>query len=214
MNTFTSTKLLLLLPLLAGLLSGCGATILPPTSVEQPRAVYFLQHARHSSLLLTAADSSRMRYAYGDWAWYVEGREGLYSGARALLWPSRAALGRLSLPPGQDGELLEHVIGVGIDRAHCLRLEAELVDRLLAELDAQYRAGEVPPQFNATRNLHFVRHPRAYTLLHNSNQVTASWLRDLGVQVRGNPALGGWELNASSRDAAADADFTEGARCP
>lgn len=204
---------LLLLPLFAVLLAGCGAAIWPPAAVEEPRTVWLLQHARHSSLLLTTADSSRVRYAYGDWAWYVEQREGLYSGARALLWPSRAALGRLSLPPAQAGERLGRVIGVGIDHAHCLRLDANQVDRLLAELDAYYHASDLPPHFSATRNLYFVTYPRAYTLLHNSNQVTASWLRELGVQVRGSPALGHWELNASARDAAIDAAPTKGAGC-
>jgi len=214
MNSATPISLLLLVPLLAGLLAGCGATILPPTSVEQPRVVYLLQHARHSSLLLTAADSSRVRYAYGDWAWYVEEREGLASGARALLWPSRAALGRLPVPPLQDGEQLARVIGVGIDRAHCMQLEGRLVDHLLAELDAQYHASDLSPQFSATRNLHFVPHPRGYTLLHNSNHVTADWLRELGVQVRGNPALGGWEMGISVSEAAADAEPMLGVRCP
>lgn len=203
----------LLLPLFAVLLAGCGATIWPSTAVEQPRTVYLLQHARHSSLLLTAADRSRVRYAYGDWAWYVDEREGLYSGARALLWPSRAALGRLSLPPAQAGERLERVIGVGIDHAHCLQLEAAQVDRLLAELDAHYHASDLPPQFSATRNLHFVTDPRAYTLLHNSNHVTASWLRELGVQVSGSPALGSWELNTPAR-AAAGAVSAAVATCP
>lgn len=214
MNTCRSMKLLLLLPLLVGLLAGCGATILPPASVEQPRAVYLLQHARHSSLLLTAADSSRVRYAYGDWAWYVEEREGLASGARAVLWPSRAALGRLPLPSAQEGEQLAWVLGVGIDRAHCMQLEGRLVDQLLAELDAQYHASDLSPHFSAMRNLYFVTHPRGYTLLHNSNHVTASWLSSLGVRVRGSPALGGWEIGTSVSEAATDAEPTKGISCP
>lgn len=214
MNTCTPSTLLLLLPLLLGLLAGCGATVLPPASVEQPRVVYLLQHARHSSLLLTAADSSRVRYAYGDWAWYVEEREGLFSGARALVWPSRAALGRLPVPPLQDGEQLERVIGVGIDRAHCMQLEGGLVDQLLAELDAQYHASDLSPRFSATRNLYFVTHPRDYTLLHNSNHVTVSWLSSLGVQVHGSPALGRWEMGASASEAAADVEPMKGVICP
>ncbi|MFU8764065.1 MAG: hypothetical protein ACNA7T_06050 [Haliea sp.] len=202
----------MLLPLLVGLLAGCGATILPPDSVDQPRAVYLLLHARHSSLLLTTADSSRVRYAYGDWAWYVEEREGLLSGARALLWPSRAALGRLAVPPLEDDEQLERVIGVGIDRVNCLWLEASLVDRLLAELDAAYRAEELRSHFTPSRNLHFVTHRRAYTLLHNSNHVTMSWLRDLEVQIRGSPAFGRWQLGRSAHETAARAQ--SGATCP
>lgn len=197
MNISPSRTLLLLLPLLVGLLAGCGATILPPDSVGQPRAVYLLQHARHSSLLLTTADSSRVRYAYGDWAWYVEEREGLLSGAHALLWPSRAALGRLAVPPLEDGEQLERVVGVGIDRVNCFWLEAATVDRLLAQLGAEYCASAVPRQFSATRSLHFVEYPKPYTLLHNSNHVTASWLRELGVDVRGSPIFGSWHVSAA-----------------
>ena len=206
MNSATPISLLLLLPVFAAVLAGCGATVIAPSSVEQPRTVYLLQHARHSSLLLTAADSSRVRYAYGDWAWYVDEREGLASGARAVLWPSRAALGRLPLLPAQAGEQLARVIGVGIDRAHCMQLEARLVDRLLAELDAQYHASNLPPRFSVTRNLHFVSHPRGYTLLHNSNHVTARWLRELGAQVRGSPVFGGWQLYKPARDTTGYAD--------
>lgn len=187
-------KQLLPVPLVIALLAGCGATVLAPTAVQQPRLVYFLQHARHSTLLLTTADSSRIRYAYGDWAWYVEEKEGTLSGARALFWPSRSALGRAPLPPAQKGESLAQVIGVGVDRVHCLRLEADRVDGLLAELDADYRAGGEPPRFSATRGLYFVPHSRPYTLWHNSNQVTAGWLRALGADVRGSPALGAWEF--------------------
>lgn len=207
-------KLLLAMVLAILLLSGCAATVTPPAVVEQPRTVWLFQHARHSSLLLTAADNTRVRYAYGDWAWYVEEQEGLYSGARALLWPSRAALGRLALPPAQQGEQLARVIGVGIDRAHCMQLDGRLVDQLLAELDSRYRAANATSHFSSTRNLHFVPHPRAYTLLHNSNHVTAGWLRELGVQVSGSSALEEWSFAIAASGFAGSFDFTAGNMCP
>ena len=51
--------LLICLPLL--LVSGCSATISLPAQVAEPREVQLLLHGRHSSILLTAADHSRLR---------------------------------------------------------------------------------------------------------------------------------------------------------
>ena len=189
-------KSLLLLASLA-LLTGCGGVVIPlPADPVQTRSVILLQHARHSSLVLTRADASRVRYAYGDWAWYVEEDEGLLSGARALFWPSPAALGRAELPPAQTGEQLARVIGVGIDHAHLLSASPQAVDALLARLEQTYATRAAEPHYSATRALAFVPHAQPYHLWHNSNHVVAGWLRALGMQVRGSPLFGVWRVAA------------------
>ena len=88
----------LLLVVLVITLSGCGGTVTLPVQDADGREVALLQHARHSSLVLTRADHTRVRYAYGDWAWYVEQETGPISGVRALFLPSRSALGRAEQP--------------------------------------------------------------------------------------------------------------------
>lgn len=75
------------------LLAGCSATLQGPTGAAETRTVQLLEHGRHSSLLLTSSDATRVRYAYGDWAWYVEEDTGVISGGRALLRNSQAGLG-------------------------------------------------------------------------------------------------------------------------
>jgi len=40
----------------------------------------------------------------------------------------------------------------------------------------------------------FVPHPHNYTYFHNSNHVTAGWLRELGCDVRGPAVDSRWEV--------------------
>lgn len=195
-------KGLLLSALLLPLLSACTAEVRPPAEAQSPRTVHLLQHARHASLVLTAADHTRIRYAYGDWAWYVEGDEGLVSGARALFIPSQAGLGRRAFSPAGPGETLERQVGVGVDRAYHFKIEAAKVDRLIDSLEHEFHASQATPRFSAGRGLSFVPHPRPYTFGNNSNHMVAEWLRALGFEVKGNPAMGYWRVEGAEPDAA------------
>lgn len=185
----------LILPMLALLLSGCGATVVGPAQVEgAKRNVYLLEHGRHSSLLLTAADQTRLRYAYADWAWYVDDEAGLRTGFNAMLRQSRAALGRQRLPAAQPGERLASVVGVGIQETHIFEVEAKRVDALIDSLESLFYAHADAPHHSASRNLTFVEHPEPYTFSRNSNHRVADWLREVGVTVDGNPAVGRWQV--------------------
>jgi hypothetical protein len=87
--------------LLALCLSGCTTVVVPPARVAEPARVALLDHGRHASLVLKTAESGMVRYAYGDWDWYAQGTTGAIEGSAAVLWPTRAALGRRRLPgPG------------------------------------------------------------------------------------------------------------------
>lgn len=176
------------------LLAGCAATLRGPAESAEMRTVQLLEHGRHSSLLLTAADASRVRYAYGDWAWYVEEDTGALSGARALLRKSPAGLGRQRLGPAAPGRPLSSEIGIGIANTYRFDVPADRVDALIRLLDGKFEQSEQTPWFSDARQLHFIPHPRPYTLGYNSNHMVADWLRQLGVEVDGNPALGRWRL--------------------
>lgn len=213
-TTLGFMKRIILVALILLLGTACGATVTPPSPEQNGREVVLLQHARHSSLLLTRADRGRVRYAYGDWAWYVEGETGVISGARALFWPSRAGLGRAEFPPLRaqpvrpqpnspgvelPNERLEQLIGVGVDKAHYFSVSPRRVDTLLERLDGEYSASGEQPYFRAGRHLYFVPHERPYHLLHSSNPVVADWLRTLGLEVRGSPLLGIWNIAESGK---------------
>jgi hypothetical protein len=176
------------------LISGCAASLQGPTETPQSRTVHLLEHGRHSSLLLTAADNSRVRYAYGDWAWYVEEETGMAAGARALLRESPAGLGRQRLPPARSGRSIDQDVGLGIKRIYRFEVPADRVDALIQQLDAKFERSDSPPYFSEARQLNFVPHPRSYTFGYNSNHMVADWLQALDVEVNGNPAIGRWRL--------------------
>lgn len=191
-----STVFIALLLLL--LIGGCSAIISAPETLHQPREVQLLQHGRHSSLLLTAADQSRLRYSFGDWAWYVESDQSLASGSRALFKDSKGALGRQIVAATTAGENLAAKVGVGIGKAYLFQVEATQVDALLATLEQQFTASPSVPFYSAERHLSFVPHSRPYTFSYNSNHQVADWLRTLGLQVQGNPAWGNWRVKETA----------------
>lgn len=177
------------------LLIGCRAHLILPPPPEQPRSVILLDHGRHTSLLITDAAATPWRYAYGDWRWYVEGERGAGPATRALLRRSDAALGRRALVvPDEDGDWQPQV-GSLIVRMVAFDAEASRVDALLARLEAVFEAAEAAPVAVPHLQLDVVPHPVDYTLGHNSNHQVAEWLRALGVEVRGSPAVGRWRVS-------------------
>lgn len=178
-------------------LGGCGTTaITPPPRPLDPVPVFVLDHGRHTSLVLTAADGSLHRYAYGDWRYYAERDTGPWSALAALFWPTPGALGhrRLSGPP--TAEAVERQVRVAIRALHVLQVEQHRAQALHARLkgiieDSPQRL-EVPEV-----DLVFVPHPRDYSLAHNSNQAVADWLGELGCAVSRRPVLSGWRIEAA-----------------
>ena len=178
--------------MLAGSAVGCSATrIIPPDSVAEPAPVFVLEHSDSSSLVLSAADGSLHRYAYGDWAYYAERQTGSGTGLAALLWATPAGLGRRQLDGPATAASIYRQVRIDIDKLHTIEVERRQVERLRRQLDAL---------FDATANhypspdvdLVFVPHPLAYHLNHNSNHVVADWLVQLGCQVDSRPILSGW----------------------
>ncbi|MGM0703427.1 MAG: hypothetical protein ACQEUG_13645 [Pseudomonadota bacterium] len=179
---------------LLALLVGCAGRLVPPAEVIDPVDVYLLDHGRHASLVMPHHEGGVVRYSYGDWQWYVEGRRHLLSGTAAMLWPTAGALGRridegLELP-GQ----LSRLSPEGVVASHPLVVERSRAGALSRRLDARFAAsgpGVESPEFN----LVFVRDPRDYWLAHQSNLVVSGWLEELGVEVRGAPWLSRWHVN-------------------
>ncbi|MFY0990472.1 hypothetical protein [Halomonas sp. C05BenzN] len=178
------------------LLSGCAGRLSPPVAPVDPVEVYLLDHGRHASLVLPLARGGMVRYSYGEWGWYVEGRRHLLAGVAALLWPTASGLGRGLHEEIDSPAQLHRLAPEGLARVYPLQAESDRVAALRRRLDAHFREGGVAPTYSAEFDLEFVPYPRAYWLTHQSNLVTAQWLRRLGIEVRGIPWLSNWRLEA------------------
>lgn len=187
--------LLLIALAVAGPSLACSSTaIIPPTTAAEPQQVFLLDHGRHASLVLPAGDSVVVRYSYGDWRWYAQQREGVFRGSTAVLWPTRAALGRRELASVPDSVSVRRAVRVGIEHMYMITVDAGDVLTLRRELDSLFDAHAETRIYNSAYDLEFVHHPTPYWLLHNSNQVVAAWLKRLGCTVRGGAMLSNWRI--------------------
>ena len=177
------------------LLTGCGAVIVQKPPPEQTAVqVLLIDHGRHSSLVLPTSDQQSLRFSYGDWAFYAEGLTGPGHALKALIIPSRAALGRQQLTAAAEPSEIRRVLIVGIEDMIPLTVDAQRVQELTDRLNTLYQANQDTLAYRPELDLWFVQHPRRYTLRHNSNRVVADWLRELGLEVRGQPVLSRWQL--------------------
>lgn len=174
---------------------GCATVVTPPADVARPVRVLLLDHGRHASLVLPEG-GRLVRYAYGDWSWYALQRTGPGEAWRALFTASPAALGRRTLaPPPAAGAVLAQ-LRVGVERVHVLEVEQARAGELARRLDALFRAQAATRHYNRAYDLQFVRHPEPYRMSHNSNHVTAQWLRELGCDVSGAAMFSIWRIRA------------------
>lgn len=180
------------------LLAGCAGRLTPPEAPVSPVTVYLLDHGRHASLVLPRREGGMVRYSYGEWRWYVEAERHLLSGAAALLWPTESGLGRGVHETITTRGELTGLAPEGLVRVYPLVADEPRVVALKRRLDAHFEAPGVAPVYSEEFDLLFVPYPRAYWWTHQSNLVTARWLRSLGVEVRGIPWLSRWRLEGQS----------------
>ena len=181
----------------ATLLVGCATTIVPPELVERPRAVFVLDHGRHSSLVLPHRRGF-VRYAYGDWGWYAEVETGGMEAIRAVLLPSRGGLGRSVVEDAATRKGLCDRLRVGVEAIHEVKVEADRVIALRSTLEARHRANYASVKYNARYDLAFVEHPEPYAFWNNSNHKVAEWLEQLGCTVEGSSFWAWWQVKPPS----------------
>ena len=181
---------------LLALLTACAGTVTVPddTELEDPRPVFLLDHGRHASLVVTRADDSLIRYVYGDWRWYARQETGFFRIFPTLFARTQAALGRRELAGPPESDALRRQIRVVIQEIHPLSVPAALIDELIATLDARFEDALETLYYNRDYDLEFVHDPKPYTLGDNSNHVVAGWLRQLDIDVSGNPVFGRWRV--------------------
>jgi len=186
-----------LLVLMALVLAGCTATVKfpAPGAVDAPRPVFLVEHGWHTSLVLTREDESMVRYVYGDWRWYAEQETGALRVLPTLFARTQGALGRASLESPASERALRAQTRVVIDDVHAFEASASRVEALLERLDARFVAARDTRQHSAAYGLDFVHDDKPYTLWDNSNHVVVEWLRELDVEVTGNPLYGRWRIS-------------------
>lgn len=176
------------------LLTACTTKLSPPVSVTTPRSVYVLDHGHHTSLVLSDASGHYYRYAYGDWRYYALTETGPWSGLRALLTPTQAALGRREFTADGSVQNIIRAAGVTTERVIELQVEAERVDALHQQLEQIYQDNLPTRHRQPAHNFDFVKHPQPYTLRHNSNRMVADWLTQMDVTVSRRPTVTTWQL--------------------
>ena len=191
--------------------AGCSNTIVPPVNLQDPTSVYLIDYGRHSGLVLPHpgetkifpnADPPRyVEYAFGEWQWFALGREGPIDAIRALLVPSRGALGVRAV----EGSPREH------DQPGWFYVEAIpiLVERKTAYDLSKSLAGMWHEQheemvFNETNGLSFVPIEKRYSFFRNCNPVLAGWLKELDCEVRGTALFSDWRVATPERGAEAN----------
>ncbi len=189
-------RIALLLLLLSVLLTGCVGTVTRPDTdrIEQPRSAFLLDHGRHASLVLTREDDSLVRYLYGEWRWYALQDTGFFRVWPTLFFPTQAALGRKELTGPAGKHTIRRQIPVVIREIHELPAEADRIDELDRRLKQRFEDAIDTLHHNPDYDLRFVHDPVDYTVFYNSNHVVADWLRELGIEVRGNPIWGWWRV--------------------
>ncbi|MFP5387437.1 MAG: hypothetical protein ACLGHN_15270 [Bacteriovoracia bacterium] len=174
-------------------LFSCTTTIVCPKP-NNGVSVSIIDHGRHASLLMQANQDEMVRYAYGDWKYFALRETGLWSGARALLWPTQAGLGRKVLkgniedvsPQGPLNEVVEEVL--------TFKVEKKRADRFREEMEKIYWDNIKSKYDNEVYGLEFVHHPEPYSLASNSNLVLVQWLERLGCEGSDMTFLSKWEV--------------------
>ncbi len=156
--------------------------------------MFVLDHGRHASLILPAGDGGSVRYSYGDWQYYAQVETGTSEASAALLWPTRAGLGRRQLQGPSTSASVRGQVGVWIEGLYEVIVDAGRIEAVRARLDSIYEANLETRIYNAAYDLEFVHHPRAYWALHNSNEAVAVWLKQLGCRVRRPVLFSNWTV--------------------
>jgi hypothetical protein len=169
--------------LLALPLAGCSWTVKNSSQVPDPVSIYLTDYGRHTSLIMPVSDSMLVEYAFGDWDWFAANQNDSFSGVRALTFSRGSTLGRRFYVNTDDLNELRRLSNA--KRLARLTAPRERVKRLTDRLDRAYMKHIETWRFNELTHLDHVRSDRHYWGLDNCNQLTATWLRELGLEVSG-----------------------------
>ncbi len=174
------------------LLTACATTLTCPPVDGPTRAVFVLDHGRHTSLVIENDRGFLHRYAYGERRWYAEMDVGFWRALGAGFTNTDAVRGRRELRTQPNERGLLRALRVGVESLHGFRVEAERADALIHELDGIFLEGMDAVVYNDRYGLEFAPHPRPYTVWYNSNHMIADWMEDLGCTATGSAMRANW----------------------
>lgn len=179
-----------LLLVLAGALTGCGFTVTPPLSPEDPVTVFVAHEGIHTSLLIPRDNGTVAQFSFSRWDWAALDEDEFYRAPFAVLTPGTGTLGTRDLPGPATYESLvarDELVKTHppLDALYPIEVSAVDCRRTLDMLDARWHSAQATATFNKKRNLCYVQDAANYSLAHTCNNETASWLRELGCKVTG-----------------------------
>ncbi len=154
--------------------------------------VYLTAYALHTRLALPDPDApdAMIEYGFGDWRYYALGSKGPWNGFRALFFSRAAAMSRRRLSYDEDPVLFAR--NAWGERSVRILVERERADALRERLEGAWdslgREG-ADSVFRPGSGVALRKSGEAYGLFRNSNHRSASWLRELGNEVRGPTVL-------------------------
>jgi hypothetical protein len=164
--------------------AACTTTLTPPSPVADPVTVYVTDYGRHSSLLMPKGDGYT-EYAFGEWGWFALGHTSMWRAPFILAIPGQSTLGRRDL--GAIGNAEEATVRADGAAAQAMTVERQRVRDLITTLDSRF-AAHTDTRIVGPDAMEFVKDPLPYHAFHNCNNVTADWMRELGITIHG-PAL-------------------------
>lgn len=163
--------------------AACGARVTPPLNPAEPVEVFLIDYGYHASLVIPSGDGY-VEFAYGDWRYMALPEETYFNGLRALLWPTRATLGRRVVSEDNSSLTPERIQNrTDSARVYELTVDRREVDLLARRFEEWFRSR--PVHRNRRYGSDHVEHPTDYWAFHNSNHAVFRWLEDLDVEVYG-----------------------------
>lgn len=173
---------------------GCSNTIRIQDSPENPVSLVMVDHGRHPSLMIPEGEGG-IRYTWGEWRWYAHNEIGVLRGLNAVFWPTQATLGRYHFEQWPERGASAYIIPEGYRELLILEVEQEKARSLKDRLDGVFEEGaEQARVYNPVYRLEFVPLEENYWVFNQSNQRMISWLRELGLEVRGPGLYSNWRL--------------------
>lgn len=180
-------------------LTGCSTALRPSECQTDCASVALVDHGRHSSLIISESDKKMSRYAYGDWQYFAKADTRIWSGAKALLWPTQATLARRHLLGPVTHENIHNQLIEGVEEMWVFQVPSRRARVLKSRLDFWFSHDTGTLFYNKFYDLDFVHHPSSYWLFNNSNQVMGRWLKDLGFEVSGLSLWSKWRISSKQR---------------
>jgi hypothetical protein len=109
-----------------------------------------------------------------------------------MICSPQATLGERNVPAQKTTAALRKLLAA--DRVIPIEVSADRAESLRMKLNERFSAASTTLKYSSYSQLWHVKDDEHYWLFHNCNHLMASWLRELGCKVDGNPILSNFKL--------------------